>query len=236
MVRKIQWFGAATIAASLVVAPSGFTQEWDLAPVEEAPAGESPAPAAPTLMMEEERAAPSAADEMQEIQMQLQQISAQLGAIQQQAFELQEVMDAFSAYEDKLRTKMLELSPDAESDIAEAEALMEELRAVDNPAALSPEEAEGFQEMYMEFQQAMQRLQPLEQQASMDPEIQAAQGELETLVQDAMSEISPEAPTMINQRDQLIERYMQLEQQQQQQMQQQQPTPDEPPMLDFPEM
>lgn len=233
MMRNVTRFGAATIAASLMLAPSGFGQEWDMAPVEEAPAT---APAAPSLMMEEERAAPSPADEMQEIQMQLQQISAQLGAIQQQAFELQEVMDAFSDYEDKLRAKMLELSPDAEADIAEAETLMEELRAVDNPAALSPEEAENFQEKYMEFQQTVQRLQPLEQQASMDPEIQAAQGELETVVQDAMSDISPEAPTMISQRDQLIERYMQLEQQQQQQMQQQQPTPDEPPMLDFPEM
>lgn len=168
--------------------------------------------------------------EMQQIQMQLQQISAQLSQVQQQAFQLQEVMDAFAAYEQQLRAKMVDLSPDAADDIETAEELVEELRAVQDPNLLSPEEAEEFQEKYMVFQQTVQRLQPLEQQASQDPEIQAAQQELEVIVTQAMDDVSPEASDMMDQRDQLIQRYLELEQQQQRQ------APAEQPMLDFPDM
>lgn len=215
-----------TLTTGLLIGATVAAQEWvvetePLAP----PAQEQADPWAA-----EPAADPDPAAEMQQIQMQLQQISAQLSQVQQQAFQLQEVMDAFAEYEQQLRAKMVALSPTAEDDIQAAEELVEELRAVDNPAALPPDEAEEFQQRYMVFQQTVQRLQPLEQQASQDPEIQAAQAELEQIVTRAMDSVSPEASTMMGQRDELIERYLELEQQQQRQ------SPPGQPMLDFPDM
>jgi len=93
------------------------------------------------------------AAEMQQIQMQLQQISMQLQQIQQQALQVQDVMDAFESYEAQLRATMVALSPESQGDIQAAEDLMDELRAVGDPSMLSPEEAQEFQEKYMEFQQ-----------------------------------------------------------------------------------
>ena len=201
---------------------------WAAQPVEPEPAPQAVQPTA------------DPAAEMQQIQMQLQQISMQLQQVQQQALQVQEVMDAFEQYEAKLRARMLALSPEAEEDIRAAEELVDELRAVEDPSMLSPEEAQEFQAKYMEFQQAAQRLQPIEQQASMDPEMQEASEELESKVMDAMRGVDPQAESMLDQHEQLIERYIELEQQQQQrQMQQQQMAPHTPeqeePAFEMPE-
>lgn len=213
-------------------APQAAEQEQTADPWGEQPAAQPEAQPDPMGGMQAQPAAePDPMQEMQQIQMQLQQISAQLSQVQRQAFQLQEVMDAFEAYEEQIRAKMLELSPQAAEDIEAAEELVEELRAVEDPNMLSPEEAEAFQETYSVFQQTVQRLQPLEQQASQDPEIQAAQQDLEEVVSQAMDSVSPEASDMMEQRDQLVERYLELEQQRQRQQ-----PPAEQPMLDFPDM
>ena len=203
-------------------------QEAEPQAAEPAPAQPAePAPAQPG----EWGAAPAQPDpagpqaELQQLQMQLQQISGQLSQIQEQAFELQEIMDAFAAYEEQLRAKMVALAPDVADDIQAAEALVEELRAVENPGALPPEEAQEFQAKYMEFQQAVQRLQPVEQEASQDPEMQAAQADLETKMMEAMEEIDPQSAQLMDERNALIQRYMALERQLQQP---QQPTPQQP--------
>ena len=204
---------------------------WGAEPAEpevqaEDPWGAEPAETAPPAMEPEwpepepEPLAPVAQDpavEMQQIQMQLQQISMQLQQIQQQALQVQDVMDAFEAYESRLREKMLALSPEAEADIAAAEALVEELRAVTDPSQLDPEEAQEFQAKYMEFQQTAQRLQPIEQQASMDPEMQDAREELEELVMEAMRGVDPTAESIMEEHEGLVERYMELEEQRQRQ-------------------
>ncbi len=192
---------------------------------EEDPFG-APAEPAPELVQPEAAEPAPAADpamEMQQIQMQLQQVSMQLQQIQEQALQVQEVMDAFEAYEAELRAKMLALSPESEDDIQAAEAMMDELREVTDPSMLSPEEAEEFQAKYMEFQELAQRLQPIEQQASMDPDMQDARAELEDQVMDAMRGVDPDAEQIMDEHEQLIERYMELEQQQQQRQMQQQP-------------
>lgn len=167
-------------------------------------------------MQPEPQAMPPGAMEMMEIQMKLQEISTKLSMIQQQAFELQRVIDAFTEYEAQLRAKMVELQPEAEGDIDEAEALLAELRAVEDFESLPPEEMEALQAKFMQFQETVQRLQPVEQQASQDPSIQAAQEGLEEVVMSAMAEIDPNAEAMIQEQEELIERYMELEGQNQQ--------------------
>ncbi len=227
------------LAGSVLLAGTWVqAQEWGAPAEEPAPQPAQPAPQPapqpaeqPALGMQP--ADPGAASpqvELQQLQMQLQQISGQLSQIRQQAFEVQEIMDAITAYEQQLRAKMVALSPDVEDDIQQAEDLVDELRAVEDPGALSPADAEEFQEKYMEFQQMVQRLQPIEQEASMDPEMQAAQQELESKVMAAMEDIDPQSAELMQERDQLIQRYMQLEQQlqQQQQQQQQQLQPQQP--------
>lgn len=217
MKKKYRWFVGALAATGVVCAGSVVAQEqeWGAQPEAEPAPEQQPAP---RQMQPAQPAAPSA--EMQQLQSELQRISMELSQIQEQAFELQEVVDAFAEYEQDLRAKMMEISPDLGDDIQRAEALVEELRAVEDPQQLPPEQAEEFQEKYMEFQQVVQRLQPVEQEASMDPEIQVAQQELETIVMDAMEGVSPDAADMMDERDQLIQQYMEMEQQQQPQQQQ----------------
>lgn len=226
MMHITKRIAGGALMTTMLALPTTWAQDWSAEPAQPPIAAadhEDPWGAAEPVQ-------PDPMAEMQQIQMQLQQISAQLSHVQQQAFQLQEVMDAFAAYETQLRAKMVDLSPTAAEDIQVAEELMEELRAVDNPEALPPAEAEAFQEKYMVFHQAVQRLQPLEQQASQDPEIQAAQSDLHDVVAQAMNSVSPDASAMIDQREQLIERYLELEQQQQRQV------PAEAPMMEFPDM
>ena len=227
MKKQYRWFVGALATMGVVCAGSVIAQEWGAQPEAEPAPEAQPAPEqqpAPRQMQPAQPAAPS--PEMQQLQSELQRISMELSQIQEQAFELQEVIDAFAEYEQDLRAKMMEISPDLGDDIARAEALVDELRAVEDPQQLPPGQAEEFQEKYMEFQQVVQRLQPVEQEASMDPEIQAAQQELETIVMDAMEGVSPDAADMMDERDQLMEQYMEMEQQQpQQQRRQMQPQP-----------
>jgi len=51
----------------------------------------------------------------------------------------------------------------------------------------------------------------------MDPELQDARAELEDKVMEAMRNVNPEAEAMLGQHENLMERYMELEQQRQQQ-------------------
>lgn len=59
-----------------------------------------------------------------------------------------------------------------------------------DPSQLPPE----VQEAIMELQQLQAQLQPIQQQAMADPEIQAEQQELGTQIQTAMAEADPEVP------------------------------------------
>lgn len=192
---------ALVCVMSLLIAGGTFALEPEFgAPL--SPAGE-PDPAAATMLAE-----------MQQIRTQLQTLSAQLSDLQQQAFEAQQVMDAFAEFEARLRGKMIELEPAVAGDIEEAEGLLEELRTVEDFDALPPEEAMVFQEKFARFQETVQRLQPIEQQASQDPEIRTAQEGLENKVLDAMTEINPDARDLLRQQEELMDRYMQLEGQQ----------------------
>lgn len=222
-----------TVTALMVSAYAVHGQDEGVSesPAQDALMGETHAPMAPPPVESELPAAaavtPAVLDpvqEMQQIQMQLQQVSMQLQQIQQQALQVQEVMDAFEAYEVKLREKMLALSPDSAADIEAAEELVKELRSVPDPSMLSEEEAQAFQAKYIEFQQTAQRLQPIEQQVSMDPEMQEARSELEDKVMSAMHGVHPDAEAMLEQHETLVERYMELEQQRRQQEAPEQPS------------
>ncbi len=232
MQKKCTWMLCLTAVTGLAFSlaanaqDGGATTDEQVVEAQEADVwGDQPVQAEPPALepewTEPEPAAPMAVNpamEMQQIQMQLQQISMQLSHIQQQALEVQDVMDAIQDYETRLRAKMLALSPDVEDDIRQAEGLVEELRAVADPSALSPEEVEEFQEKYMEFLQTTQRLQPIEREARMDPEMQDAQAELEDMVKEAMRNVDPGADAIMEEQEELIERYIELEQQQQQRM------------------
>lgn len=244
MSKRVAYKMVLMAGSVLLVGALAQAQEWGAPAEEPEPAADpwgdaqpaEPQPAQPAIGAQPaDPGVDSPQAELQQIQGQLQQISGQLSQVQQQAFELREIMDAFSAYEERLRAKMVALSPGVEDDIHAAEELVDELRTVEDPSTLSPEDAQEFQEKYMEFQQMVQRLQPIEQEASMDPEMQAAQQDLETKVMDAMEEIDPASVQLMQERDRLIQRYMALEQQMQQQQQQQQQMmqPGQEPTLDL---
>lgn len=71
--------------------------------------------------------------------------------------------------------------------------------AVD-PAQLPPE----AQELIGELQQLQARLQPIQQQALQDPEIQAAQQALGAEIQEAMVEVDPETPEKMERLQELM--------------------------------
>ena len=227
MMGRLKFKTVFAVSGLLALGTLAQAQEWGQQ-------AESPEPAQPTIgAPQAEPATPSPQAELQHLQMQLQEISGQVAEIQQEAFERQDIQDASSAYEQQLRAKMVELSPEIQQDIDAAEELMDELRSVEDPGALSPEEGQAFQEKFMEFQQRAQRLQPIEEQASRDPELQAAQSALETKVLAAMADVNPQSSHLIQEREELVQRYMQLTQQlQQQQLQQPAPQPQpEPPAM-----
>ncbi len=237
MQKKYTWMICLTAVTGLVMSLSANAQDWEATMDEPAVDAQeedvlssepvrAELPALEPEWTEPEPAAPVAVDpamEMQQIQMQLQQISMQLSYIQQQALEVQAVMDAIQNYETRLRAKMLALSPAVEDDIRKAEGLIEELRGASDPSALSPEEVEEFQEKYMKFLQTTQRLQPIEREARMDPEMQDAQTELEDMVKEAMRNVDPEADAIMEEQEELIERYIELERQQERMAPQDQP-------------
>lgn len=186
----------------------------DAAPDYEAPAAEPVMePATPEPAMD-----PMA--EMQNIQMQFQMISAQLAQIQEQTMRVQEVMDAMLQYEKVLQARMVELAPESAGDIEEADQLATELRSIEDPESLDPEEIDALRAKVAQYHEKRVQLRPLEEQAGMDPGVQEAQDVARDIMMETMKGIHPGAEDLMEQREQLVERYMELEQEfRQQQMQ-----------------
>lgn len=191
------------VAVSTMGAATGWAQEEEM--IEETVVETTPVELQPTSIPADMVA------EMQDLYEQLQVVSERLSSIQDQAFEREDVTEALEAFEKQLREKMISIDPASEKTIEEIEVLIEELSAVDAPDTLGEEELEALHKKYEEYQTKAYSLQSVEQGAREDEAIIAAQEKIQKIVLDAMTAIDPGTSALIQQHEDLVDRFMELE-------------------------
>ncbi len=221
-------FGKTWLITVAVGLMAGMTeaqvpQAEESAPPYQQPARQTPPSAAqPAQSGQDGR---NVAAQMMEIRSQLEMISRQLSAIQEQAMRMQSVAEAIDEYESRLESKMKDVAPEMKAEIDERSQLAEELRSLDASTLQGNQEDPALQSKIARYQELAQQLQPVEQRASADPEVISARQVAAGEVQEKMQEVDPRAGELLEQRDMLSHQYQTL---QQRQMQEQMRQPQNP--------
>ena len=162
--------------------------------------------------------------ELQQIQGQLQEVTQRLIAIQEQAFERDDIVEARNEFQDLISEKMLEAAPELEEQIERQREITDELDEMDRTA-----DAEEYQRLETEYQQVQQELAPVEQQLVQDQDLMESRDEFNTTLMAAMNEIDDATDRLLDEYEQLQQEFAMLQQQLMQQQQPQQQAPQQAP-------
>jgi len=162
------------------------------------PAAEQPQPPQPPQPPQ------AGAGEAQQAQQQLMQLEAQIGAVQEQAMQDEQIQRQVNDFQESVQEHMISNQPALEDLIGRQQAI--EAEVSDDPGLAQPpeERSDELNAKIQEHQEISMQVSQAEQQALQAPEVAAEREALEEKILSAMEQIEPGIQEMLEEYQQLL--------------------------------
>lgn len=139
-----------------------------------------------------------------QIQNQLEAVNQKLLVAQQAAMTEPDVQKEQIAYEQTLTHLIVKEDPPLETAVEQQKALVNELQGSPEFQKPAEERNQDFQAKLEEYQKVEQTLAPKRAQAAASPEAQEQRGKVQKVLVEAMTEVEPATPELLEQRNALM--------------------------------
>lgn len=147
---------------------------------------------------------------LMQVQQSLQKVNTEINNVRSEAAAQPEVEEALSSYNEAMTSVMLEKAPDQSEKIKKRSDLFEKIVQATDINNADPKKLQAWNQEFISLRES---LQPIEQAAEQSEPVVEARTDYSEKLTEAMVALEPNLQEKINQRNQLMQQFEQLQQQ-----------------------